>query len=273
MEFCLGNTFRIFRLNPRNGGGFVVVENQHINPPEEPELLANADSDAPEKPVSVFYFNSLPKATHYEKKMQKSELKNSDSPGQPPGGCYRTLIRAIRFCSVGKVKKGVQDFLKNQLLSFNSEGIDFIQIDEACAGLTCSHPRMLRAHQAGFSRRSLAGVGFFESVRNRGDHFCLQILLLGFGSIGCGFCPPDAHRGISGLGTALRKRMLWSHLPAARAIKSWHVHLTQQPKSSYSTQQLKSHQTCLTQHLQLTATSHSLVITNIYRSFTYPPTH
>ena len=27
----------------------LVVENQHINPPEEPELMANTDSDAPKK--------------------------------------------------------------------------------------------------------------------------------------------------------------------------------------------------------------------------------
>ncbi|GFW55651.1 uncharacterized protein TNCV_120351 [Trichonephila clavipes] len=32
----------------------LIVENQHINPPEEPELMANADFDAPKKPVSVF---------------------------------------------------------------------------------------------------------------------------------------------------------------------------------------------------------------------------
>ena len=29
------------------------VENQHINPPEEPELMANADSYALKKPVSA----------------------------------------------------------------------------------------------------------------------------------------------------------------------------------------------------------------------------
>ncbi|GFV24030.1 uncharacterized protein TNCV_235991 [Trichonephila clavipes] len=34
----------------------LVVENQHINPPEEPEHMANADYDALKKPVSVFYF-------------------------------------------------------------------------------------------------------------------------------------------------------------------------------------------------------------------------
>ncbi|GFX34818.1 uncharacterized protein TNCV_2327581 [Trichonephila clavipes] len=32
----------------------LVVENQHINPPEEPEHMANADYDALKKPVSVF---------------------------------------------------------------------------------------------------------------------------------------------------------------------------------------------------------------------------
>ncbi|GFU79146.1 hypothetical protein TNCV_2136691 [Trichonephila clavipes] len=36
------------------------------------------------------------------------------------------------------------------------------------AGLTCSHPRMPRAHQAGFNRRSLAGVGLFERVQSDG---------------------------------------------------------------------------------------------------------
>ncbi|GFU28772.1 uncharacterized protein TNCV_469281 [Trichonephila clavipes] len=42
----------------------LVVENQHINPPEEPEYMANADYDALKKPVCVFfYFKPLPKAT------------------------------------------------------------------------------------------------------------------------------------------------------------------------------------------------------------------
>ncbi|GFW16426.1 DDE-1 domain-containing protein [Trichonephila clavipes] len=40
----------------------LAVENQHINPPKEPELVAKADSDAPKKPVIVFYFKQLPKA-------------------------------------------------------------------------------------------------------------------------------------------------------------------------------------------------------------------
>ncbi|GFX45740.1 hypothetical protein TNCV_1328291 [Trichonephila clavipes] len=39
-------------------------------------------------------------------------------------------------------------------------------LKDTFAGHACSqHPRVPRAHQAGFSRRSLAGVGFFESGR------------------------------------------------------------------------------------------------------------
>ncbi|GFV67874.1 retrovirus-related Pol polyprotein from transposon 412 [Trichonephila clavipes] len=41
------------------------------------------------------------------------------------------------------------------------------------AGLACSHPRMPWAHEAGFSRRSLAGVGFSESVRSYGPGLAL----------------------------------------------------------------------------------------------------
>ncbi|GFS52303.1 uncharacterized protein TNCV_4850281 [Trichonephila clavipes] len=36
----------------------LVVENQHINHPEETELIANADYDAPKKAVSVFFIIS-----------------------------------------------------------------------------------------------------------------------------------------------------------------------------------------------------------------------
>ncbi|GFW78700.1 hypothetical protein TNCV_4261231 [Trichonephila clavipes] len=38
---------------------------------------------------------------------------------------------------------------------------------------TCSRPRVPRAHQAGFSRRSLAGVGLSESVRCHGPGLAL----------------------------------------------------------------------------------------------------
>ncbi|GFS52125.1 hypothetical protein TNCV_1105241 [Trichonephila clavipes] len=38
-----------------NNSAILVVENQHINPPEEPEHMANADYDALKKPVSVFF--------------------------------------------------------------------------------------------------------------------------------------------------------------------------------------------------------------------------
>ncbi|GFX00814.1 uncharacterized protein TNCV_4577811 [Trichonephila clavipes] len=51
----------------------LVVENQHINPPEEPELMANADYDSLKKLVSVFYFIPLPKATQCKKKKAKAK--------------------------------------------------------------------------------------------------------------------------------------------------------------------------------------------------------
>ncbi|GFS53582.1 hypothetical protein TNCV_730391 [Trichonephila clavipes] len=41
------------------------------------------------------------------------------------------------------------------------------------AGHACSHSRVPSAHQAGFSRRSLAGVGLSESVRCHGPGLAL----------------------------------------------------------------------------------------------------
>lgn len=38
-----------------------------LNHIEEPELMANANSDAPKKPVNVFDFKPFPKATQCEK--------------------------------------------------------------------------------------------------------------------------------------------------------------------------------------------------------------
>ncbi|GFS96190.1 hypothetical protein TNCV_1141601 [Trichonephila clavipes] len=35
----------------------LIVENQRISPPDEPELMANADYDALKKPISVFVSN------------------------------------------------------------------------------------------------------------------------------------------------------------------------------------------------------------------------
>ncbi|PRD22957.1 UNVERIFIED_CONTAM: hypothetical protein NCL1_47710 [Trichonephila clavipes] len=46
----------------------LIVEIQHISPPEEQEYMVNVDSDAPKKPVSVFDLKPLPKTTQYEKK-------------------------------------------------------------------------------------------------------------------------------------------------------------------------------------------------------------
>ncbi|GFT13888.1 RNase H domain-containing protein [Trichonephila clavipes] len=44
---------------------------------------------------------------------------------------------------------------------------------EAHAGHACSHPRVSRAHQAGLSRRFLAGVGLSESVQCHGPGLAL----------------------------------------------------------------------------------------------------
>ncbi|GFW19347.1 uncharacterized protein TNCV_256741 [Trichonephila clavipes] len=48
----VGDGTEINSANPQT----LEVENQHKNPPEEPELMSNADSDAPKKPVNVFFF-------------------------------------------------------------------------------------------------------------------------------------------------------------------------------------------------------------------------
>ncbi|GFX77840.1 uncharacterized protein TNCV_432251 [Trichonephila clavipes] len=36
----------------------LVVKNQHINPPEETELMEYTNSDTPTKPVSVFFISN-----------------------------------------------------------------------------------------------------------------------------------------------------------------------------------------------------------------------
>ncbi|GFY06668.1 uncharacterized protein TNCV_3525241 [Trichonephila clavipes] len=58
----------------------LVVENQHINHPEEPELMTNANYDALKKPVSVFFISNHCLKQHNvrkKKKKQKRELKHS----------------------------------------------------------------------------------------------------------------------------------------------------------------------------------------------------
>ncbi|GFU00690.1 DDE-1 domain-containing protein [Trichonephila clavipes] len=63
----VGDTTEINNANPQT----LAVENQHINPPEEPKRMANADSDALKKPVSVFYFKPLPVQQHNVRKKRK----------------------------------------------------------------------------------------------------------------------------------------------------------------------------------------------------------
>ncbi|GFX26333.1 hypothetical protein TNCV_949311 [Trichonephila clavipes] len=51
----VGDEIENNRANPQT----LVAENQHINPPEEPERMANADYDALKKHVSVFLFQTI----------------------------------------------------------------------------------------------------------------------------------------------------------------------------------------------------------------------
>ncbi|PRD33211.1 UNVERIFIED_CONTAM: hypothetical protein NCL1_18128 [Trichonephila clavipes] len=71
----VGDAIEINCANPQT----LVVENQHINPSEEPELTANTDSDSPKKPVSVFFISNhcLKQHNVRKKEKQKSELKHS----------------------------------------------------------------------------------------------------------------------------------------------------------------------------------------------------
>ncbi|GFU41330.1 hypothetical protein TNCV_3011511 [Trichonephila clavipes] len=55
----------------------LVIENQHINPPQEPKLTAHADYDAPKKSVRVFYFKPLPKAMKCENKSKSKKVSSS----------------------------------------------------------------------------------------------------------------------------------------------------------------------------------------------------
>ncbi|GFT86100.1 uncharacterized protein TNCV_3257111 [Trichonephila clavipes] len=51
----IGDAAEINNANPQ----ILVLENQHINPPEEPELMTNTDSDASKNPVSVSLFQTI----------------------------------------------------------------------------------------------------------------------------------------------------------------------------------------------------------------------
>ncbi|GFW64238.1 hypothetical protein TNCV_775021 [Trichonephila clavipes] len=74
-----------------------------------------------------------------------------------------------------KTKKGkrVRELRENFSRNKNSKSKNEALVQLAKFGLVCSHPRIPRAHQAGFSRRFLAGVGYFESVRRHGPGLAL----------------------------------------------------------------------------------------------------
>ncbi|GFX23948.1 hypothetical protein TNCV_2730531 [Trichonephila clavipes] len=65
----VGNETENNSANPQT----LVLENRHINPPEEPELMANTDYDALKKPVCVFIPNLCLKQHNARKKKEKSE--------------------------------------------------------------------------------------------------------------------------------------------------------------------------------------------------------
>ncbi|GFX46759.1 hypothetical protein TNCV_4039071 [Trichonephila clavipes] len=52
----------------------MVVENQHLFPPEEPELMTNTDSDAPKIPVSFFISNNCLKQHNIRKKEKEKKM-------------------------------------------------------------------------------------------------------------------------------------------------------------------------------------------------------
>ncbi|GFS52414.1 hypothetical protein TNCV_4851091 [Trichonephila clavipes] len=71
-------------------------KNQLINPPEEPDLIANGGYDEPKKPVSVFYFKPLPKATQTDIAIHfvLKKLKGANSVLSKQ--LYATLISRMR---------------------------------------------------------------------------------------------------------------------------------------------------------------------------------
>ncbi|GFX45640.1 uncharacterized protein TNCV_176331 [Trichonephila clavipes] len=62
----------------------LVVTNQHINPPEEPELMANANYDALKKLASFFFIsNHCPKQNNVRKERKRKKLSSSILRGTP----------------------------------------------------------------------------------------------------------------------------------------------------------------------------------------------
>ncbi|GFU31475.1 hypothetical protein TNCV_3538971 [Trichonephila clavipes] len=82
LGFALVTLFEVAGY-PRNGGVFLKYRiigqlSDKGNNKSSRRTRTNADSYAPKKPVIVFYFQPLPKATQYEKeKEQKNEIKHS----------------------------------------------------------------------------------------------------------------------------------------------------------------------------------------------------
>ncbi|GFS52372.1 uncharacterized protein TNCV_4850821 [Trichonephila clavipes] len=77
----------------------LIVE-KNINPPEEPKLMANADYDALKKPVSVFCFKTLPKATQFTSISKYGVIRNpacEEKYCDPPTEEWAAVAQWLRY--------------------------------------------------------------------------------------------------------------------------------------------------------------------------------
>ncbi|GFT58961.1 hypothetical protein TNCV_185781 [Trichonephila clavipes] len=70
----------------------MVVENQPISSLEEPERMANANSDAPKKPVSVFISNYCLQQQNMRGKKEKAKKPNSPVASTSKDGAADVLV-------------------------------------------------------------------------------------------------------------------------------------------------------------------------------------
>ncbi|GFU88249.1 uncharacterized protein TNCV_846421 [Trichonephila clavipes] len=104
-------------------------------------------------------------AAEFTLNLKRPYLKN-------PDGCsvFRSELIAIdeALGSLASLPNGKEIWILSDRKKCNTTVIQL-----AKSGHTCSHPRVPRVHQAGLSRRSLAGVGLSESVRCHGRGLAL----------------------------------------------------------------------------------------------------
>ncbi|GFV48825.1 uncharacterized protein TNCV_4269021 [Trichonephila clavipes] len=76
----------------------LIVEKQHINLPEEPELMVNADYDALKKPVSVFFISNHCLKQHNARKKANSKKPNSPDASNSKDGVIRCPACQEEYC-------------------------------------------------------------------------------------------------------------------------------------------------------------------------------